>query len=123
MVAGSLTWIWTHNSKEGYEMDIFPVLLSCVQHFVCFPFFFLLVALKFTALSFTCADISLFDELEDLGDADELLEALVESVGYVSQNRFITHLFFLELEFLVFFKCIWKGKTLILKTVQLILLL
>uniref|UniRef100_A0A672P2Q8 Cyclic AMP-dependent transcription factor ATF-6 alpha-like n=1 Tax=Sinocyclocheilus grahami TaxID=75366 RepID=A0A672P2Q8_SINGR len=27
-------------------------------------------------------DISLFDELEDLGDADELLEALVESVGY-----------------------------------------
>lgn len=27
-------------------------------------------------------DISLFDELEDLGDADELLEALVKSVGY-----------------------------------------
>ncbi|XP_052391098.1 cyclic AMP-dependent transcription factor ATF-6 alpha [Carassius gibelio] len=27
-------------------------------------------------------DISLFDELEDLGNADELLEALVESVGY-----------------------------------------
>uniref|UniRef100_A0A672QBR8 Cyclic AMP-dependent transcription factor ATF-6 alpha-like n=1 Tax=Sinocyclocheilus grahami TaxID=75366 RepID=A0A672QBR8_SINGR len=27
-------------------------------------------------------DISLFDELEDFGDADELLEALVESVGY-----------------------------------------
>ncbi|XP_026146657.1 cyclic AMP-dependent transcription factor ATF-6 alpha [Carassius auratus] len=27
-------------------------------------------------------DISLFDELEDLGDADELLDALVESVGY-----------------------------------------
>lgn len=27
-------------------------------------------------------DISLFDELEDLGDADELLEALVQSVGY-----------------------------------------
>ncbi|XP_059368544.1 cyclic AMP-dependent transcription factor ATF-6 alpha-like isoform X2 [Carassius carassius] len=26
--------------------------------------------------------ISLFDELEDLGDADELLDALVESVGY-----------------------------------------
>ncbi|XDV41626.1 hypothetical protein PO909_010447 [Leuciscus waleckii] len=29
-------------------------------------------------------DISLFDDLEDLGDADELLEALVESVGYDS---------------------------------------
>lgn len=27
-------------------------------------------------------DISLFDELEDFGDADELLEALVKSVGY-----------------------------------------
>uniref|UniRef100_A0A671P0S1 Cyclic AMP-dependent transcription factor ATF-6 alpha-like n=1 Tax=Sinocyclocheilus anshuiensis TaxID=1608454 RepID=A0A671P0S1_9TELE len=27
-------------------------------------------------------DISLFDELEDFGDADEFLEALVESVGY-----------------------------------------
>ncbi|XP_067273790.1 cyclic AMP-dependent transcription factor ATF-6 alpha [Pseudorasbora parva] len=27
-------------------------------------------------------DISLFDELEDLGDADEFLKALVESVGY-----------------------------------------
>uniref|UniRef100_A0A9J8CP99 Activating transcription factor 6 n=2 Tax=Cyprinus carpio carpio TaxID=630221 RepID=A0A9J8CP99_CYPCA len=27
-------------------------------------------------------DISLFDELDDLGDADELLDALVESVGY-----------------------------------------
>uniref|UniRef100_A0A9J7Y8X9 Activating transcription factor 6 n=1 Tax=Cyprinus carpio carpio TaxID=630221 RepID=A0A9J7Y8X9_CYPCA len=29
-------------------------------------------------------DISLFDELDDLGDADELLDALVESVGYVT---------------------------------------
>ncbi len=37
-------------------------------------------------MSFTCVDISLFDELEDLGDADELLEALVQSVGYVSQT-------------------------------------
>lgn len=37
-------------------------------------------------MSVTCVDISLFDELEDLGDADELLEALVESVGYVSQT-------------------------------------
>lgn len=37
-------------------------------------------------MSFTCVDISLFDELEDLGDADELLEALVESVRYVSQT-------------------------------------
>ncbi len=31
------------------------------------------------------ADISLFDELEDLGDADELLEAL-ENAGYVSHS-------------------------------------
>ncbi len=37
-------------------------------------------------MSFTCVDISLFDELEDLGDADELLEALVQSVGYVSKT-------------------------------------
>lgn len=62
-------------------------------------FVFLIFFLLVTALSFTCADISLFDELEDLGDADELLEALVESVGYVSQSRFITHLFFLKMEF------------------------
>lgn len=82
-------------------MDLAPVLLSCLQHlFVFFSSLFCvnlpLVVLTFTALSFTCADISLFDDLDDLGDADELLEALVESVGYVSQNRFITNLFFLE---------------------------
>uniref|UniRef100_A0A673MZY3 Cyclic AMP-dependent transcription factor ATF-6 alpha-like n=1 Tax=Sinocyclocheilus rhinocerous TaxID=307959 RepID=A0A673MZY3_9TELE len=35
-------------------------------------------------------DISLFDELEDLGDADELLEALVESVGYVTFLSFFS---------------------------------
>ena len=36
----------------------------------------------------TCyADISLFDELDNLGDADELLEAL-ESAGYVSISSF-----------------------------------
>lgn len=33
------------------------------------------------------SDISLFDELDDLGDADDLLEAL-ESAGYVSELLF-----------------------------------
>lgn len=37
-------------------------------------------------ICFLCVDISLFDELDGLGDADELLQALVESVGYVSQT-------------------------------------
>lgn len=32
-------------------------------------------------------DISLFDELDNLGDADELLEAL-ENAGYVSNSSF-----------------------------------
>lgn len=36
---------------------------------------------------FICLDISLFDELDGLGDAEELLQALA-STGYVSQQYF-----------------------------------
>lgn len=39
----------------------------------------------FTSHACLLVDISLFDDLDGLGDADELLQALVESVSYVSQ--------------------------------------
>lgn len=38
-------------------------------------------------VSVVVVDISLFDELDSLGDADELLEAL-ETAGYVSNSPF-----------------------------------
>ncbi len=73
-------------------------------------------------MSFTCVDISLFDELEDLGDADELLEALVQSVGYVSKtpaktnlSKYVTCLS--NMGFIFFFpNCILKIRVHLLKT-------
>lgn len=49
----------------------------------------------FTSHACLLVDISLFDDLDGLGDADELLQALVESVSYVSQS-ILFHLYISE---------------------------